>query len=163
MLPLPQPLCLPPPSYPAGTLQAHSVSGLRTGCSFYLEAPALTPPRFKTAQTASSKEDPPQRLPLKPSLVPSSTPSSCSTSHFFPRGPSNIPCNSLPRFIFYYVSPTTGLPRWLSGKASACQCRRHEFYPWVGKIPGEGNGKAVQCSCLENPMDRGTWWATAQT
>ena len=31
-----------------------------------------------------------------------------------------------------------GLPRWLSGKESACQCRRHRrcrFSPWVGKIP----------------------------
>ena len=24
---------------------------------------------------------------------------------------------------------------------------------------GEGNGNALQCSCLENPRDRGTWWA----
>ena len=28
-----------------------------------------------------------------------------------------------------------GLPRWLSGKESACQCRRHGFDPWSGKIP----------------------------
>ena len=28
-----------------------------------------------------------------------------------------------------------GLPRRLSGKESACQCRRHRFDPWVGKIP----------------------------
>ena len=31
-----------------------------------------------------------------------------------------------------------GLPRWCSGKDSACQCRRgkrHGFSPWVGKIP----------------------------
>ena len=31
-----------------------------------------------------------------------------------------------------------GLPRWCSGKESACQCRRckiHSFNPWVGKIP----------------------------
>ena len=28
-----------------------------------------------------------------------------------------------------------GLPRWLSGKESTCQCRRHRFNPWVGKIP----------------------------
>ena len=30
------------------------------------------------------------------------------------------------------------IPRWLSGKESACQCRRvrrHRFDPWVGKIP----------------------------
>ena len=29
------------------------------------------------------------------------------------------------------------LPRWLSGKNSTCQCRRHRFDPWVGKIPLE--------------------------
>ena len=28
-----------------------------------------------------------------------------------------------------------GLPWWLSGKESACQCRRHGFGPWSGKIP----------------------------
>ena len=27
------------------------------------------------------------------------------------------------------------LPWWLSGKESACQCRRHRFDPWSGKIP----------------------------
>ena len=25
---------------------------------------------------------------------------------------------------------------------------------------GEGNGNPLQCSCLENPRDRGAWWAT---
>ena len=29
-----------------------------------------------------------------------------------------------------------------------------------GKSPGEGNGNPLQYSCLENPMDRGAWWAT---
>ena len=28
-----------------------------------------------------------------------------------------------------------GVPGWLSGKESACQCRRLRFDPWVGKIP----------------------------
>ena len=28
-----------------------------------------------------------------------------------------------------------GLPRWLSGKESTCQCRRHGFSPWCRKIP----------------------------
>ena len=28
-----------------------------------------------------------------------------------------------------------GLPWWLNGKESACQCRRHRFNPWVRKIP----------------------------
>ena len=35
----------------------------------------------------------------------------------------------------------------------------------MGLIPGSGrslggeNGNPLQCSCLENPMDRGAWWA----
>ena len=36
---------------------------------------------------------------------------------------------------------------------------------WVQSLgredsPGEGNGDPLQYSCLENPKDRGTWWAT---
>ena len=30
-----------------------------------------------------------------------------------------------------------------------------------GRSPGEGNGNPLQYSCLENPMDRGAWRATA--
>ena len=29
-----------------------------------------------------------------------------------------------------------------------------------GKSPGGGNGNRLQYSCLENPIDRGAWWAT---
>ena len=29
-----------------------------------------------------------------------------------------------------------------------------------GKSPEEGNGNSLQYTCLENPMDRGAWWAT---
>ena len=32
--------------------------------------------------------------------------------------------------------------------------------PGSGRCPGEGNGNALQYSCLENPMDRGAWRAT---
>ena len=31
---------------------------------------------------------------------------------------------------------------------------------WVGKIPGDGHGSLLQCSCLENSMDRGAWRTT---
>ena len=31
--------------------------------------------------------------------------------------------------------------------------------PGLGRSLGEGNGNPLQCSCLENPMDRGAWWA----
>ena len=29
----------------------------------------------------------------------------------------------------------------------------------TNSLPGEGNANPLQCSCLENPMDRGAWWA----
>ena len=32
--------------------------------------------------------------------------------------------------------------------------------PAWGRCPGEGNGNPLQYSCLENFMNRGTWWAT---
>ena len=32
--------------------------------------------------------------------------------------------------------------------------------PGSGRSPGEGNDSPLQYSCLENPMDRGAWWAT---
>ena len=32
--------------------------------------------------------------------------------------------------------------------------------PGLGRSPGGGNGNRLQYSCLENPMDRGTWWVT---
>ena len=32
----------------------------------------------------------------------------------------------------------------------------HEYTVLVG----EGNGNPLQYSCLENPVDRGAWWAT---
>ena len=30
---------------------------------------------------------------------------------------------------------------------------------YVGSIPGLGNGNPLKYSCLENPIDRGAWWA----
>ena len=45
------------------------------------------------------------------------------------------------QLLFIYICGGGGggvLPRWLSGKESTCQCRRHrrlKFYPWVGKMP----------------------------
>ena len=31
-----------------------------------------------------------------------------------------------------------------------------------GRSPGDGNGSPLQCFCLENPKDRGGWWATVR-
>ena len=32
--------------------------------------------------------------------------------------------------------------------------------PGSGRFPAGGNSNPIHCSCLENPMDRGAWWAT---
>ena len=46
------------------------------------------------------------------------------------------------------------------GKESACNAGDLGSIPGLGRSPGEGNGNPLQYSCLENPMDRGAWWAT---
>ena len=33
----------------------------------------------------------------------------------------------------------------------------------LGRSPGGGHGNPLQYSCLENPLDRGAWWATVHT
>ena len=56
-----------------------------------------------------------------------------------------------------------GFPGGAGGKKTASSCRRlkrHGFIPGSGRSPGEGHGNPLQYSCLENPMDRGAWWAT---
>ena len=47
------------------------------------------------------------------------------------------------------------------GKASAYNAGDLGSIPGLGRSPGEGNGNPLQYYCLENPMDRGAWWATA--
>ena len=49
---------------------------------------------------------------------------------------------------------------WLSGKETAYQAGDTSSIPGSGRSPGEGNGNPFQYSYLENPMDRGAWWAT---
>ena len=34
--------------------------------------------------------------------------------------------------------------------------------PGSGRSPGEGNGNPLQCSCLENVLDKGAWRAIVQ-
>ena len=51
--------------------------------------------------------------------------------------------------------PLFGLPWWLSGKESACQCRRHRFDPWSGRIP-HASEQLIVChnywACALEPM-----------
>ena len=55
-----------------------------------------------------------------------------------------------------------GFPWWLSGKESACNAGDMGSVPGLGRSPGEGNGNPLQYSCLENPMDQGTWEGTKE-
>ena len=43
--------------------------------------------------------------------------------------------------------------------ANAGDIRDAGSIPGLGRSPGEGHGNPLQYSCLENPMDRGAWWA----
>ena len=44
--------------------------------------------------------------------------------------------------------------------ANAGDIRDKGLIPGLGRSPGGGHSKLLQYSCLENPMDRGAWWAT---
>ena len=45
-------------------------------------------------------------------------------------------------------------------KESAYSAEDQGLLPGLGRSPGERNVNPLQYSCLENPMDRGAWWAT---
>ena len=53
-----------------------------------------------------------------------------------------------------------GFPGGSDGKESASNAGNPSWIPGLGRSPGKGNGNPLQDSCLENPMDRGAWWAT---
>ena len=44
--------------------------------------------------------------------------------------------------------------------ANAGDTRDAGLIPGLGRSPGGGHGNPLLYSCLENSMDRGTWWAT---
>ena len=53
-----------------------------------------------------------------------------------------------------------GFPGGSDSKESVCNAGDLSSIPGLGRSPGEGNGYSLQYSCLDNPMDRGAWWAT---
>ena len=54
---------------------------------------------------------------------------------------------------------STSFPGGSDGK-DACNAGDLGLIPGSGRSPGEGSGKPLQYSCLENPMDRGAWQVT---
>ena len=74
--------------------------------------------------------------------------------------PAPIPSRSCG---FFFIS--LGFPDGLAGKESACNAGdvgNVGVIPGSKRSPGEGHSNSLQYSCLENPMDRGAWWATVQ-
>ena len=63
--------------------------------------------------------------------------------------------SSAPSFGFFFYFPGGS-----EGKASVYSAGDLGPIPGSGRSPGERNGSPLQYSCLENPMDRGAWWAT---
>ena len=53
-----------------------------------------------------------------------------------------------------------GFPGGSDGKESACNAGDQGSVPRLWRSLGEGHGKPLQYSCLENFMDRRAWWAT---
>ena len=48
-----------------------------------------------------------------------------------------------------------------AGKESPCKAGDAGSIPGLERSPGGGHGNPLQYSCLENPMDREAWQATA--
>ena len=62
--------------------------------------------------------------------------------------------------VNFMCNANMSFPHSSVGKESICNAGDPGLIPVSGRFPGEGNGNPLQYSCLENPMDRGAWWAT---
>ena len=65
-----------------------------------------------------------------------------------------------PKYIGQCVTHTLGFPNGSVIMNLLANAVDVGLIPRLGRSPGEGNGNPLQYSCLENPMDRGTWQAT---
>ena len=61
--------------------------------------------------------------------------------------------------FFHFYWKTSGIEIVQDGKPSAYNVGDLCLIPGSGRSPGEGNGNPLLYSCLENPIDRGAWWA----
>ena len=81
-----------------------------------------------------------------------------------PPPPSSFNLASFPPLEIFDVSTWIlvfkGFPGGAEIKASGCNVGDLGSIPESGRSPGERKGNPFQYSCLENPTDRGAWWAT---
>ena len=61
--------------------------------------------------------------------------------------------------IFLFWKSFSFLKNSSVGKKSACNAGDPGLITGSGRSPGGGHGNPLQYSCLENPIDRGAWWA----
>ena len=66
---------------------------------------------------------------------------------------------SVSHILSYCIFNQLGFPSGSNGKEPSCNVRDPCSIPGSGRSSGEGNGNPLQYSCLQNPMDRGAWWA----
>ena len=63
-----------------------------------------------------------------------------------------------PHLLNNYIE-ILGFPGGSDGRETGCNAGDLGSIPGSGRSPGGGHGNPVQYSCLENPMNRGAWWA----
>ena len=75
---------------------------------------------------------------------------------------SRVSCTIQQVLIHYFISNSAymGFPYDSDGKESAGNAGEWNSFPGSGRSPRGGNGNPLQYSYLENPMNRGAWWAT---
>ena len=69
-------------------------------------------------------------------------------------------CQTYYRCIYAFTGASQVALEVKNPAASAGDIGESDLIPGSRMSSGEGNGNSLQYSCLENPMDRGAWWAT---
>ena len=64
------------------------------------------------------------------------------------------------RLFFLYLTSKSDFPRGSVVKNLPANAGDIGLRPGSGRSPGVGRGNPLQHCCLENPKDRGAWWAT---
>ena len=59
-----------------------------------------------------------------------------------------------------HLGSILGFPGGSDSKEPTCNAGDPGSIPGLGRSPERGHGNPLQCSCLENPMDRGAWRST---
>ena len=71
----------------------------------------------------------------------------------------NLPCTSLTKFNICCLK-SKAFPGGSMVKKLPANVGDTGLIPGLGRSPGRGNGNSLRYPCLENAMDKGSWWAT---